>query len=125
MAVSYGLVCAILLSLFRNVLPPLFNEDTEVVALASILIVWAAIFQIPDATQAVAAGALRGIRDVRIPTVYIALGYWVFGVPLGYYFAFYQGLGASGIWFGFIISLSFVGVMLGTRFLRSKTITRL
>lgn len=122
MALAYGLLCAFLLSILRWYLPPFFNQNEEVIALAAGLIIWAAVFQLPDAIQAVAAGALRGIRDVRVPTVYIALGYWVLGVPLGYFFAFYQGFGASGIWFGFIISLSFVGVMLGSRFLKNKVL---
>lgn len=125
LAIGYGLFCAIFLSAFRHHLPMLFNDDPEVLYIASTLIIWAAVFQIPDATQAIAAGALRGIRDVKIPTIYIALGYWVFGVPLGYCLAFYLGWGASGIWIGFIISLSFVGVMLASRFIRSKVITKL
>ncbi len=115
-ALGYGVFCALLFISLRNQLPYLFNNKTEVIHLASILFIYAAIFQISDASQAIGAGLLRGIKDVKVPTLLIFISYWVLGIPAGYYFAFYTPLGAQGIWLGFIIGLSFSSVFLNLRF---------
>lgn len=86
--------------------------------LAAVLLLFAAIFQIPDTIQAISAGLLRGIKDVKMPTVFIAIAYWVLGLPLGYLLAFHYGFGAKGIWLGFIAGLVFAAILLLLRFLR-------
>ena len=117
-AIGYGVLCAIGFIAFRNSLPLAFNENSGVVALTSLLLIYAAIFQISDATQAVGAGLLRGIKDVRIPTILVAVAYWVIGIPAGYLLAFQGGFGAAGIWMGFIIGLTCSSLFLCFRFLR-------
>jgi MATE family multidrug resistance protein len=112
----YGTFCAILFTLFRNELPLIFNNDTEVIGLAGILLLFAAIFQISDSTQAISAGLLRGIKDVNKPTLYIAVSYWIIGLPAGYLLSFYFKLGAMGMWIGFIIGLSTSSILLTLRF---------
>ncbi len=114
----YGVFCAVLFTVFRYQLPLLFTKNPEVLHLAAVLLLFAAIFQIPDSIQAISAGLLRGIKDVRIPTVFIAVAYWVLGLPVGYLLAFHFGLGATGIWLGFIIGLGFAAILLLLRFLR-------
>ena len=114
----YGVFCATLFIVLRNILPEGFNDNVNVVEMASMLLVLAAIFQISDATQAIGAGLLRGIKDVKVPTILIAIAYWVIGIPLGYLLAFKGGMGASGIWVGFIAGLSCSSVFLCVRFLR-------
>ncbi len=117
-ALAYGIFCAVVFSLFRRQLPLLFNDNTEVVALASLLLLYAALFQISDSTQAIAAGLLRGIKDVKLPTLLVAVAYWVVGLPFGYLLAFRFGWGAPGIWIGLITGLSLAAVFLVFRFLR-------
>jgi len=117
-ALAYGVFCALAFTLFRNQLPLLFNKNTEVVTLASLLLLYAAFFQISDSTQAIGAGLLRGIKDVKLPTVLVAVAYWVVGLPLGYLMAFHFNWGAPGIWVGLIIGLSLASVFLVIRFLR-------
>ncbi len=117
-ALFYGIFCAIGFSLFRHLLPPLFNDNTEVVEMAALLLIFAAIFQISDATQATTAGLLRGIKDVRVPTMLIITAYWVIGIPAGYLLAYPGKLGATGIWIGLIAGLTFASVFLITRFTR-------
>lgn len=117
-ALAYGIFCAVIFSLFRRQLPLLFNDNKEVVALASLLLLYAALFQISDSTQAIAAGLLRGIKDVKLPTVLVAVAYWVVGLPFGYLLAFRFGWGAPGIWIGLITGLSLAAVFLVFRFLR-------
>jgi len=117
-ALGYGVFCALVFILSRNILPTFFNDDAPVIRTAATLLLFAAIFQISDSTQAIGAGLLRGIKDVKTPTVLIAIAYWVVGIPAGYLLAFTFGMGASGIWLGFIIGLTLSSVFLSARFLR-------
>lgn len=115
-ALVYGTLCAIIFIVFRNELPLIFNGNLEVVSLASYLLLFAALFQISDSTQAVSAGLLRGIKDVKVPTIFIAIAYWVVGIPVGCLLAFYFKMGAAGIWIGFITGLTFSATFLTFRF---------
>lgn len=116
MALIYGTTCAILFVLLRNQLPFIFNDDTQVVALAAYLLLFAALFQISDSVQAVSAGLLRGVKDVKVPTLFIAIAYWVIGIPVGYLLTFHFKMGAAGVWMGFIIGLSCSAIFLSMRF---------
>ncbi|MEO6289007.1 MAG: MATE family efflux transporter, partial [Ginsengibacter sp.] len=112
----YGIFCAILFMCFRNILPKAFNGNAEVLSLSAILLLYAGIFQISDATQAIGAGLLRGIKDVKIPTLYIAAAYWAIGIPLGCVMAFTFKMGATGMWIGFVGGLTFSSLFLNRRF---------
>lgn len=116
MALIYGSFCAIIFIILRNQLPFIFNDDQHVVSMASFLLLFAAIFQISDSTQAISAGLLRGIKDVKIPTVFIAVAYWAIGIPVGCLLTFHFKMGAAGIWTGFIVGLTFSAVFLSLRF---------
>jgi MATE family multidrug resistance protein len=117
-ALLYGFFCAVSFVLLRNVLPEAFNDNAEVMQMGSVLLLFAAIFQISDSTQAISAGLLRGIKDVRRPTLLIAIAYWVIGLPLGYVLAFVFHMGASGMWLGFIAGLTMASLLLIARFLK-------
>lgn len=117
-ALLYGCFCALGFILLRHELPYAFNDELPVVEMASMLLLFAAIFQISDSTQAIGAGLLRGIKDVKVPTVLIAIAYWVVGIPVGCLLAFTFKMGASGIWLGFIIGLTLSSVFLCIRFLK-------
>lgn len=114
----FGSFCAVSFILLRNWLPRVFNDDLSVIALAASLLFFAAIFQISDSIQAIGAGLLRGIKDVKIPTMLIGVAYWIVGLPSGYLLAFNLKLNAVGIWLGFIIGLTFSAAFLTARFLR-------
>ena len=117
----YGVVCGIFFIIFRNQLPLLFTENGEVIALTSSLLIIAAVFQISDATQAICVGMLRGIKDVKAPTIFVAIAYWAIGIPVGYILSFPLKMGASGIWIGFVCGLTTSSVLLNRRFAkRSK-----
>ncbi len=117
-ALLYGIFCAIMFAIFRYQLPTLFNDNTEVLQMAAMLLLFAAVFQISDATQAIGAGLLRGIKDVKYPTIFIAIAYWVVGIPLGYLLGFTFNMNASGIWLGLITGLTLASVFLIIRFLK-------
>lgn len=118
MGTIYGVVCALFYAFTKDYLPFLFNSEVEVVAWASVLLVVAGIFQIPDAIQAIDIGLLRGLHDVKIPTLWVIVAYWVIGIPFGYYLAFHRGMESSGIWYGLVIGLSVVALTLTFRFFR-------
>ena len=117
-ACFYGLLCGLLFAVFRKDLPYLFNKNAEVLSMAATLLIFAALFQISDSTQAIGAGLLRGIKDVRTPTILIGIAYWVIGLPVGLLLAFPFSLGASGMWTGLILGLSFASVFLVRRFFK-------
>lgn len=112
----YGLASLIGIASLNHYLPTLFNDNPDVVTIASGLLVLAAVFQISDSLQAVATGLLRGIKDLKFPAMVATLAYWVVGIPIGYYLAFHGQMNASGIWVGFIIGLTVSAVLLSFRF---------
>ena len=114
----YGIFCGLLFIIFRNQLPLLFTKNADVVAMTSSLLIIAAIFQISDATQAIGVGMLRGIKEVKAPTAFVAIAYWVIGIPVGYYLSFPLKMGAAGIWIGFVCGLTTSSVLLNSRFAR-------
>lgn len=122
LAVIYGVFCCLFFIGLNKYLPRLFNNEKEVVEIATTLLIFAALFQISDAIQATSAGLLRGIKDVNIPTIFVAVAYWVLGIPIGYALAFWYNFKADGIWLGFIIGLTFSALFLTWRFLKKSKI---
>lgn len=96
----------------------LITGDAAVIALAATLMGYAAIFQYPDGVQAMSAGALRGLKDVRLPMVITVTAYWLLGLPLGAGLGLGLGLGAPGFWVGLILGLTVAAVLLAWRFWR-------
>jgi MATE family multidrug resistance protein len=76
----------------------------------------AAIFQLSDGIQCIAAHALRGLSDTRVPMLIAGLSFLVIGFPSAFYTAFYTPLRGDGIWCGLFIALSLVAVLLSMRF---------
>ena len=109
-------VFAIGFVIFRNVLPQFYINDTIVITIAIQLLLIASWFQISDGLQTVFLGALRGLQDVRIPTVICFIAYWLIGFPASYYLSQYTELEAGGIWIGLLIGLSVAAVLLFLRF---------
>jgi MATE family multidrug resistance protein len=109
---------ALIFTLFRFYLPMMYIDQTEVIQMAAFLLIFAAIFQIPDGIQVTAIGILRGVQDVKIPTLITFIAYWVIGLPVSYFSALYWGLGAGGVWLGLLIGLSVSGSLLVWRFWR-------
>ena len=87
-------------------------------ASAATLLVIAGLFQLADGVQVVAAGALRGLRDTRVPMLFAAVGYWAIGLPVGLLLGFPLGLGVSGIWIGLARGLAAVAALMLPRWRR-------
>lgn len=96
--------------------------NAHVIALAVSFLVFAALFQVFDGAQAVAAGMLRGLHDTKVPMIYAGLGYWGIGLPLGLLLAFHFGFAGVGIWIGLSSGLAVVAVLLLARWLRRDRI---
>ncbi|GAB3224840.1 MATE family efflux transporter [Algoriphagus aestuariicola] len=116
MVAVFMLASALIFFSFRYFLPTLYIDDTEVIALSASLLVIAGLFQVSDGIQAVGLGVLRGLEDVKVPTIVTLMAYWVLGLPLGYFLAFTLGMGAHGIWYGLLIGLTITAALLLYRF---------
>lgn len=93
-------------------------QAAQVRALAATLLVVAGVFQLADGVQVVAAGALRGLADTRVPMVFAAFGYWVLALPCGIALGWWAGLGPPGIWVGLALGLAVVAVLMLARWRR-------
>ena len=76
----------------------------------------AGLFQLSDGIQVIGLGALRGMSDVKIPTIITLIAYWIIGLPLGYVFGFTLDLGALGVWYGLLAGLTIAAILLFVRF---------
>ena len=120
-----AVIFAVLFMVFNTALPKMyldyddlsnFADNYEVVTIASKLMLIAAVFQISDGIQVVALGALRGMQDVKIPTVITFIAYWLIGFPISFYLSMYTEHGSSGIWIGLLAGLTASAVLLFIRF---------
>lgn len=119
------IIMALLYVIFKNVIPLIFIDSDEilndqniqfVVKEASLLLIIAGIFQIPDGIQVASLGILRGIQDVKMPTLICFFAYWIIAFPLCYYLGLHTKLETSGIWIGLLAGLTFAAVLLFARF---------
>ncbi|WP_036584370.1 MATE family efflux transporter, partial [Brucella anthropi] len=114
-----GLLMVLIPRVFIGVFLDLHDpQNLPVMELAVTFLALAALFQIVDGAQAVAAGMLRGLRDTRIPMFLALFGYWGVGLPLGALLAFQFELGGVGIWLGLAAGLGIVSVLMTLRWRR-------
>lgn len=118
MALGLMTLWAIVFIAGHQLLPLLYIDDPAVIAIAGSLIIIAGFFQLSDGLQVVCIGALRGLQDVKIPSVLILISYWVIGLPLGYWLGFKGGMGPIGIWVGLLIGLTMTASAMLIRFNR-------
>ncbi|WP_026839511.1 MATE family efflux transporter [Gillisia sp. JM1] len=109
-------VFAILFILMKDWLPTFYIDNVDVIVLASQLLVVAALFQLSDGLQVVILGALRGLQDVKIPTLICFVAYWIIGFPVSIYYGKAENLGSMGIWLGLLAGLTASAIMLYFRF---------
>lgn len=99
-------VGAVFMFFFREKIPYLYTEDSEVVSMAGQFFIVAIIYQLSDAAQAGLQGVLRGYKDVQVPFITAFTSYWIIGIPAGYYLAAYTRLGPFGLWVGITLGLT-------------------
>jgi MATE family multidrug resistance protein len=122
MGVGFMALMALLMWLFPRPLVTLFFEDVPanaaVIGLAVSFLGIAALFQIVDGAQVVAAGMLRGLHDTKVPMIFALVGYWLIGMGSGLLLAFPAGWKGMGIWAGLAIGLAVVSVLMLWRWSR-------
>lgn len=119
MSLALAACTAVLTVIFRFEIAQLYNHNPEVVALAGSLMLMAAIYQLSDSVQVVAAGALRGYKDTRSAFYITLLSYWFIGMSLGYTLAYTDlivpAMGAHGFWTGLIAGLTSAAALFALR----------
>lgn len=117
---AFMMAAAVLLSARPRALIGFYLDVTDpanqgLLAIALQLFAIAALFQLFDGVQVIAAGALRGYRDTAVPMLFAGIGYWAIGFAGGCLLAFPFGLGAVGLWLGLLLGLAVVAVSLSAR----------
>lgn len=108
-------IFAVMTFSFRWQIPLLFIDNSDVVRLASQMLIVTALFQIFDGLQVGALGALRGLGDVKVPTLFAFVGYWLVSLPVGLMFAFYYDFKGVGLWFGLLTGILLASIVLTSR----------
>lgn len=116
MVTFFMAICAIGFIVGRYFLPSLYIDNQEVIEIASSLLIIAGFFQISDGIQVVSLGALRGLEDVKIPSILTFVAYWILALPTGYLLAFHFDMGAQGVWYGLLTGLTLVAIIMFWRF---------
>ncbi len=123
-ALGFYLVAVVGLIIGRDLIVALYSQDVAVLSLAPMLLLFCAVFLLPDTLQVIFIGVLRGFKDSRSIFIITIIAYWLIGMPLGVSLgygyiseALHSGSlsGAQGFWFGFICSLSCASILLGSR----------
>jgi MATE family multidrug resistance protein len=101
----------------------IYSLDPELLRTGTGLLAIAAFFQLFDGIQTISTGALRGLGETRGPMVVNLIGYWLFGLPIGYALCFYLGRGIYGLWWG--LTLALVAISLSVLWLWHRKSSRL
>lgn len=116
-----AIISSSLMGLLSEPIARMYTSEIQIIALASTLILTAALFQFSDAIQITCSGILRGYKDTRIPLALVFFAYWIIGLPVGYLLGrtdlITPAMGPQGFWVGLIIGLTVGAILLMSRFL--------
>ncbi len=118
MAAAFMVICGVGIIFFRYDLPAFYIENAEVINLSAQLLIIASLFQLSDGVQLVIFGALRGMTDVKIPSLLSFISYWLIAIPIGVVLAIVFEMRAFGMWVGLGIGLTCSAIFLYIRFNR-------
>lgn len=104
----------------ENMARQFIENEADVIAYATSLLVIAGVFQVVDGQQVASIGMLRGLHDTKIPAIIGFFSYWIIGIPFGYWLAFHAGAGPVGVWWGLALGLSVASVLLAIRLWKLK-----
>ncbi len=117
-SLGVAIIAGVLIVLFREQIASLYSNDPEVIVIASTLMVFVAVYQIFDDTQATALGVLRGYKDTQAPMWITLFGYWIVGLPVGCTLGFGllgDPMGIYGFWIGLLSGLAIVSGLINLR----------
>jgi MATE family multidrug resistance protein len=116
---AIGVLTVTMLVTGRHWIPLIYTDNAEIIALASYLLLFAALYQVSDAIQVTANGVLRGFEDTAVPMLLTLFAYWGVGLPIGYTLAttdiLVAAMGPSGFWLGLFAGLSSAALLLAWR----------
>lgn len=123
LAMAMAVLTATVLFIWRYPIARVYTDDGAVIALAAMLLIYDAIYQISDATQVVSMAALRGYNDTRAIFAIAFVSYWVISLPLGYALSLTtwilpEPMGVVGFWIGIIFGLTCAAVLVLWRLAR-------
>ena len=122
-ALLWACISASLIYVLRGPIATVYTADPSVIEVATMLLMFAALYQFSDVIQVTAAGALRGYQDTRVTMILTLFAYWGVGLPVGYALGLTDWLGnargPSGLWQGLIVGLTCAALMLAVRLIRS------
>lgn len=116
MVITFMFICGVSFILLRYQLPTFYSEEQAVINVAAQLLIVASLFQLSDGIQLVVLGALRGMTDVKVPSILTFIAYWLIAVPVGLLLAVYFEMRALGMWIGLGIGLTLSALMLIYRY---------
>jgi MATE family multidrug resistance protein len=117
---SFMLLAAAAFVLWPRPLIELYTHDPRILALGPALLIIVAAFQIFDGIQIVSTGALRGLGETRAPMLANLVGYWVLGLPLGFFLCFALKWGIYGLWIGLTLALVVIALAVLARWRRDS-----
>lgn len=112
MGLAGACATGVLLLLFRHQWVSLYTADNEVIELAARLLLFAAVFQLSDATQTIASYALRGYKLTKVPMLIHAFSFWGLGLGLGAFLGLYCDMALTGFWLALVIALTGAAIAL-------------
>jgi MATE family multidrug resistance protein len=115
---SFMLLAAMALLIWPRPLIELYTNDARVLAVGPGLLAIVAAFEVFDGIQTVSTGALRGLGETRAPMLANLVGYWVLGLPLGFFLCFGLRWGIYGLWIGLTLALVVIALALIARWKR-------
>ncbi|WP_402720429.1 MATE family efflux transporter [Janthinobacterium rivuli] len=133
MSLTAAIVSATVITVFRHQIAQAYTSDPQVQALCAQLLLFAALFQLSDATQVATSCAIRGYKVTRQPMLIQLLAFWGFSLPIGYVLGLApQGfiwspaepMAAAGFWIGLVTGLTVAAVLL-TWYLNRLSLQRL
>lgn len=133
MSLTAAIVSAAVITIFRHQIAQAYTSDPQVQALCAQLLLFAALFQLSDATQVATSCAIRGYKVTRQPMLIQLLAFWGFSLPIGYVLGLApQGfiwspaepMAAAGFWIGLVTGLTVAAVLL-TWYLNRLSLQRL
>lgn len=115
----WGVIVFVLFIVLRDTLPRVFTPSSDIIAQASVMMIWVGMYQISDAVQGTLIGVLRGVQDVKIIAALSFVAYIVLNIPVGYLCAFTFGFGSTSLLIGYVVGLSTAAIAYGVRVYRN------
>ncbi len=124
MSLAFAVASGVFIALFRYQIAAAYTNDSAVQTACATLLLFAALFQLSDATQVAAASAIRGYKVTRQPMLIQLLAFWGFALPVGSMLGLWKEMAAAGFWIGLVLGLTVAAVLL-TWFLQRLSLERL